>query len=87
MIIEIGPTEAIADETCYCQYVTFKPCPYCARVTGAKIAWDKMNTDEKSKAVAYRRIIRNGKEPSNPMLSFINLLYQRYEDFDLSAIP
>lgn len=83
------PTEAIPDNTCYCQYLYeySRPCPYCVRAESTKKAWLAMSTDEKSKVMAYRRILRTGKEPSNLMIQFINLLYDKYEGFDVGVMP
>lgn len=77
--------------SCYCQDLNEGKSEgddkvICSICVGANV-WAKLSTDEKSKAIAYKRIISKGKEPSTLMAAYINHLHELYEDFDIGAIP
>lgn len=77
--------------SCYCQELnegkledeTKDVCSVCTQ----KLVWEKLSPDEKTKALAYKRILARGKQPSVLMMAFINHLHELYEDFDTGAIP
>jgi hypothetical protein len=75
--------DSISNKECYCEKITFRPCPFCQRSN----IWTRLSSDEKSKAIAYKRILVANKQPSKLMLDYINLIHKRYPDFDIGVIP
>lgn len=75
-------TDSISNSSCYCQEITFRPCTPCQH----KQAWEKLTTEEKIKARAYKNILVSGKMPSRLMIDYINKLYEKYSDFSTLII-
>lgn len=71
--------------SCYCNEVTFRPCPFCR--LNKTSTWESLTTEERAKAVTYKRLLLTGKKPPNIMVEFINYLHEKYEDFDVRDIP
>lgn len=74
--------------SCYCQLMPEgQLCVFCETQINRSYTWSKLSSDEKAKAIAYKRIILTDKKPSKLMSEYINLLHEKYEGFGVEVIP
>jgi hypothetical protein len=49
--------------------------------------WNKLTSDEKADAMAYKNILMNDKKPNRILMMKIQKIHDRYDDFDMSIVP
>jgi hypothetical protein len=79
--------ETLPESRCYCLKSFSGPCLYCAIASDLNATWAKLSVNEKSKLIAYMRILLSNKKPSSLMVNYVTSIYEKYPDFSTACIP
>lgn len=70
------------EDGCYCDFVTFKPCPYCI-IGNKKI---EINSEEKIITSIYKRLLLSNKRIPSEIVSRVNEIHEKYSNFSMFEI-
>lgn len=68
---------------CYCEWVTFKPCPYCQ----IHFTWDVLTKTEQAVVLNYKRLLILNKEIPKELVNAVNIIHDKYIEFSMAVVP